>query len=131
MSDIFISELDGGAFAQTNNGDIATDSGLQSPAYCLLLGGRTPLDVLQGRDPDEPTFEEVMDAKVSVQNMARQEAVGTKKLETLVTQGLCQSATVRVVNTGIERLEVYTDFILLGGSPVSNKIAVFENGVMV
>jgi hypothetical protein len=131
MADMFLSEIDGGALAQGKNGDIATDSGLQSPTYSLLFGGNTPLDALRGGDHKSVTFEEVLDVKINIQNLTKMEVIGTKKVQPIIAQGLAKSVKILAKNTGLGQVTIYGDYILLDGSQVSEKIAVFENGVMV
>ena len=129
--DMFLSEIDGGAMAANSRGDIAIDTSLSTTSYTLLFTGNTPLDVLRGKDPERTTFEEVMDVKVSVQNMARMETVGTEKLQPLIDQKLAKSVKLSVKNTGLERVAVYVSYILLDGSEITEEMAVFENGVRV
>jgi len=131
MSDIFLSEIDGGAFAPTGAVDLATDNGLQSIAYCLLFGGSSPLGILQGDDATASGFEESLNAKVTIRNMERMESTGTSQLRRMAGQRLVKSAKIKVKNTGLERINIYVHFITLDGSPLSDIIAVFENGVMV
>jgi hypothetical protein len=130
MSDIFLSEIDGGSFAPTGALDLTTDNGLQSIAYCLLFGGTSPLGILQGEDATASDFEESLNAKVTIRSMERMESTGTAQLRRMVDQRLVKLAKIKVKNTGLERVNIYVHFITLDGSPVSDTIAVFENGVM-